>query len=146
MGMGKFTDLLMAVSRHASMSIWLDGRQNTRTSPQENFGREVMELFTFGVANYVETDVYAAARVFTGWNYARSIPTGVTPISSFNFQFNANQHETAAKTFSFPIYSNGSKTIPSRGQAQGEQDGIDAVRVRITETKGSPQRHLQSCA
>ena len=44
------------------MSIWLDGRVNTRTSPQENFGREVMELFTFGVGHYAESDVYAAAR------------------------------------------------------------------------------------
>lgn len=126
MGMGKFTDLLLAVSQHASMSIWLDGRQNTRTSPQENFGREIMELFTLGVANYVETDVYAAARVFTGWNYARSVPGG-SAIASFAFQFNANQHETASKTFSFPIYSNGSKTIPSRAQGQGVQDGVDLI-------------------
>ena len=127
MGMGKFTDLLTAVSKHASMAIWLDGRQNTRTSPQENFGREVMELFTLGVANYVESDVYAAARVFTGWNYARTTPAGTTPISNFTFQFNANQHETSAKTFSFKIYANGSKTIPARAQAQGEQDGLDLI-------------------
>ena len=50
------------------MLVWLDGRTNTRARPQENFGREVMELFTMGVGNYVEADVYAAARVFTGWN------------------------------------------------------------------------------
>jgi uncharacterized protein (DUF1800 family) len=131
MGMGKFTDLLLAVSQHASMSIWLDGRQNTRNSPQENFGREIMELFTIGVANYVETDVYAAARVFTGWNYARTVPPGQTgtAIASFAFQYNANQHESASKTFSFPIYSNGSKTIPSRAQAQGLQDGIDLINA-----------------
>ena len=126
MGLGKFTDLLTEVSKHASMAIWLDGRQNTRNSPQENFGREIMELFTMGVANYVETDVYAAARVFTGWNYTRSLAAGST-IANFAFQFNANQHEPAAKTFSFPIYSNGSKTIPSRAQAQGLQDGIDLI-------------------
>ena len=127
MGMGKFTDLLTAVSKHASMLIWLDGRQNTRTSPQENFGREVMELFTVGVANYVETDVYAAARVFTGWNYNRTTPAGTVPISNFTFQYNANQHETSAKAFSFPVYSNGSKTIPARAKEQGEQDGIDLL-------------------
>ena len=128
MGIGKFTDLLIAVSKHASMSIWLDGRQNTRTSPQENFGREVMELFTVGVTNYVESDVYAAARVFTGWNYSRTIPAGQTvALSNFAFQFNANQHETASKTFSFPVYSNGGKTIPSRAQAAGEQDGLDLL-------------------
>ena len=50
------------------MLVWLDGRTNTRQRPQENFGREIMELFTLGVGNYTEQDVYAAARVFTGWN------------------------------------------------------------------------------
>ncbi|TAK17808.1 MAG: DUF1800 domain-containing protein [Acidobacteria bacterium] len=126
MGLGKFTDLLTEVSKHASMAIWLDGRQNTRNSPQENFGREIIELFTMGVANYVETDVYAAARVFTGWNYTRTLPAG-SAIANYTFQFNANQHEPAAKTFSFPIYSNGSKTIPARAQTQGLQDGIDLI-------------------
>ena len=53
------------------MLIWLDGRTNTKAQPQENFGREIMELFTLGVGNYTEADVYAAARVFTGWNLQR---------------------------------------------------------------------------
>ena len=50
------------------MVVWLDGKSNTRAKPQENFGREIIELFTVGVGNYIESDVYAAARVFTGWN------------------------------------------------------------------------------
>ena len=50
------------------MLVWLDGKSNTKAKPQENFGREVMELFTVGVGHYTEPDVYAAARVFTGWN------------------------------------------------------------------------------
>ena len=53
------------------MLVWLDGHTNTKAKPQENFGREIMELFTIGVGNYTEPDVYAAARVFTGWNLAR---------------------------------------------------------------------------
>ncbi len=123
--LGSFTDLLLEVSKHASMSIWLDGRQNTRTSPQENFGREIMELFTFGVANYTEADVYAAARVFTGWNY--TIVGTVNP--AYNFVYNSAQHETTDKTFSFPIYSNGSRTIPARAAAAGLQDGIDLINA-----------------
>jgi hypothetical protein len=66
--LGSFTDLLIEVAKDAAILVWLDGRTNTRQRPQENFGREVMELFTFGVGNYTEQDVYAAARVFTGWN------------------------------------------------------------------------------
>lgn len=126
MGMGRFSDLLVEVSKHPSMSIWLDGRQNTRTSPQENFGREIMELFTFGVANYTEADVYAAARVFTGWNYTA---TGdrTALFRPYSFVYNANQHEASAKTFSFPIFTNGDRTIPARSAAAGMQDGLDLI-------------------
>ena len=130
-GLGSFTELLTEISRHPSMSIWLDGRQNTRARPQENFGREIMELFTFGVANYVEADVYAAARVFTGWNY--TITGDRTAANrAFAFTFNANQHETTAKTFSFPVYANGSKTIPARAASAGLQDGIDLINALAT--------------
>ena len=55
-----------------AMLVWLDGQSNTAARPQENFGREVMELFTVGVGHYTEPDVYAAARVFTGWNLRES--------------------------------------------------------------------------
>lgn len=126
MALGNFTDLLTSVAKHPSMAIWLDGRQNTRTSPQENFGREIMELFTMGVTNYVEADVYAAARVFTGWNYT-SVGDRTTTNYAYSFVFNANQHETTAKTFSFPVYSNGSKTIPARAASAGMQDGLDLI-------------------
>lgn len=128
---GSFTDLLTEVSKHPSMAIWLDGRLNTRTSPQENFGREIMELFTFGVANYVEADVYAAARVFTGWNYAITGDRTTTNYS-YNFVFNSGVHETTAKTFSFPIYANGDKTIPARAATAGLQDGIDLINALAT--------------
>ncbi len=54
------------------MLLWLDGATNTKDKPQENFGRELMELFTVGVGHYTEPDVYAAARVFSGWNLRTS--------------------------------------------------------------------------
>ncbi|HET9833296.1 MAG TPA: DUF1800 family protein [Vicinamibacterales bacterium] len=66
--LGNFRDLLVQVAQDPAMVIWLDGKTNTKGKPQENFGREIIELFTIGVDNYVETDVYAAARVFTGCN------------------------------------------------------------------------------
>ena len=69
--LGNFRDLLIAVSKDPAILVWLDGRDNIATRPQENYAREIMELFTFGVANVVEDDVKAAARVFTGWNLQR---------------------------------------------------------------------------
>ena len=118
--LGNFRDLLIAVAKDPAMLIWLDGRTNTRQRPQENFGREIMELFTFGVGNFTEQDVYAAARVFTGWN----IRTSNGP---YEFVFNADRHETAAKSFTFPIYPDGNRTIPSRTGEAGMQDGVDFI-------------------
>src|SRR3954469_23114016 len=69
--LGNFKDLLVTVAQDTAMLFWLDGYTNTRQRPQENFGREIMELFTMGVGHYTETDVYAAARVFSGWNLSR---------------------------------------------------------------------------
>jgi uncharacterized protein (DUF1800 family) len=72
LALGSFDDLLIAVYKDPAMLIWLDGRLNTRLAPNENYGREVMELFTLGRAtgntpNYTEDDVHANARAFTGW-------------------------------------------------------------------------------
>lgn len=65
--MGRFDDLLTAVYKDPAMLIWLDGRRNTAKAPNENYGREVMELFTLGHGNYTEDDVHANARAYTGW-------------------------------------------------------------------------------
>ena len=125
-GMGSFRDLLIAVAKDPAMLYWLDGRNNTRRLPQENFGREIMELFTMGVGNYTEQDVYAAARVFTGWNL-RLVNGPSEPQSYYEYIFIPNNHEPTAKTFTFAIYPDGSKTIPARSAAEGEQDGIDFI-------------------
>lgn len=67
-GMGSFRTLLQQVARDPAMLVWLDGRDNHAGKPNENFAREVMELFTLGVGNgYSEKDVQEAARAFTGW-------------------------------------------------------------------------------
>ena len=124
--LGKFRDLLVEMFRDPAMLIWLDGRTNTRQRPQENFGREIMELFTFGIGNYTEQDVLAASRVFTGWNI-RLVGALNTPNAYFETVFNPGQHEPAAKTFTFPIYPNGSTVIPQRPAADGLQDAIDFI-------------------
>ena len=121
-------NLLNLIATDPAMLIWLDGNTNTKNNPQENFGRELMELFSRGVGYYTEPDVYAAARVFTGWNLR--IDRGTADgNNSYSFIYNANLHETAAKTFSFPIYSDGSTTIPSRAASGGMQDGLDLINA-----------------
>ena len=67
MGAGRFEPLAQAVAKDAAMMVWLDSNSNQRASPNENFARELFELFTLGEGNYSETDVKAAARAFTGW-------------------------------------------------------------------------------
>jgi uncharacterized protein (DUF1800 family) len=120
--LGNFRNLLELIAKDVAMLYWLDGRSNVRTRPQENFGRELMELFSMGVGFYTEPDVYAAARVFTGWNVTRA-----SAASALTFFYNANQHDTAAKEFSFPIYTNGSRSIPARAASAGMQDGLDLI-------------------
>jgi uncharacterized protein (DUF1800 family) len=130
-GLGSFRDLLVQVAQDPAMLVWFDGVTNLKAQPQENFGRELMELFTFGVDHYVEADVYAAARVFTGWNLQATGTLGRGD-ASFKFFYNAAQHDTAAKDFSFPIYPRGAslaKRIPARSAASGLQDGIDLIHA-----------------
>jgi uncharacterized protein (DUF1800 family) len=130
-GLGKFSDLLVQVAQDPAMLVWLDGQTNTKTNPQENFGRELMELFTIGVDHYVETDVYAAARVFTGWNLQITGTQG-SGSASFAFIYRQNQHETSAKDFSFPIYSRGFASpnrIQARSATDGMQDGLDLIHA-----------------
>lgn len=64
---GRFEDLLVAVSKDPAMLVWLDNAQSTKKKPNENYGRELLELFTLGIGNYGEEDVRSAARAFTGW-------------------------------------------------------------------------------
>ena len=124
--LGNFRDILLSIAKDTAMLVWLDGRTNTKLKPQENFAREVMELFTIGVGHYTEPDVYAGARVFTGWNLGRP-GTALDGSLRYQFAYDAGQHETTAKTFSFAIYPDGNRTIPSRSAADGMQDGIDLI-------------------
>lgn len=88
MALGKFGDLLLAVSKDPAMLYWLDGNANHKRSPNENYAREVMELFTMGIGNYTEDDVKEAARSFTGWH-----------VKDDDFAYNENDHDHGSKTF-----------------------------------------------
>ena len=66
-GLGDFRALLHAVARDAAMLVWLDGNANKKGHPNENFAREVLELFGLGIGNYTERDIQEAARAFSGW-------------------------------------------------------------------------------
>src|SRR6185295_2507129 len=80
-----------------------------------------------------EGDVYAAARVFTGWNLTPTRGAELQdPNASFSFVYHPNQHETTAKSFSFPIYADGSRTIPPRSASAGMQDGLDLIAALAT--------------
>lgn len=127
MATAKFRDLLVEVARDPAMLVWLDNRLNVRTRPQENFARELMELFTTGIGHYTEDDVYAAARVFTGWNLAVAGDRTSALTSYYHYAYAAAQHDTGAKTFTFPIYADGGRTIPARAATDGEQDGLDLI-------------------
>ena len=87
--LGKFGDLLLAVSKDPGMLQFLNNQQNRKNSPNENFAREVMELFTLGRGNYSEKDVKEAARAFTGWGANLK----------GEFVFRTNQHDDGEKTF-----------------------------------------------
>ncbi len=86
--LGKFGDLLMSVSKEPAMLQFLNNQQNKKNAPNENFAREVMELFTLGRGNYTEHDIKEAARAFTGWQYT---PDG-------KFVFRERVHDAADKT------------------------------------------------
>ena len=86
--LGNFKDLLRAVSKSPSMLSFLNNQQNRKKKPNENFAREVMELFTMGRGNYTEKDIKEAARAFTGWGFNLS----------GEFEFRRFQHDTDNKT------------------------------------------------
>jgi uncharacterized protein (DUF1800 family) len=124
---GSFPGMLLAMAKDPAMVYWLDSQLNTRTRPQENFGREVMELFSLGIGNYVEQDVYTAARVFTGFNWQINGDRASTTQSFYSFVFRPGDHDTNAKEFTFAIYPDGGKVIPARAAANGEQDALDFI-------------------
>jgi uncharacterized protein (DUF1800 family) len=87
-GLGNFRDLTVAVAEDPAMLSFLDAGVNVKGASNENFAREIMELFTMGVGHYSEKDIREAARAFTGWNYVDT-----------KFVVNKDQHDDGEKTF-----------------------------------------------
>ena len=94
---GNFRDFVIEITKDPAMLVYLSGNSNVVGKPNENYARELMELFTIGVGNYNEEDVKAAARVLTGW---RSINFRNITIATIGNEFRSTQHDTADKTFS----------------------------------------------
>jgi hypothetical protein len=101
--LGRFGPLLQAISRDGAMLVWLDSNSNVRGKPNENYARELLELFSLGVGHYSEQDIREAARAFTGWR-----------ADGEGFRFDARLHDSGRKTI--------------LGQT-GSWDGGDVVRI-----------------
>jgi uncharacterized protein (DUF1800 family) len=93
-GLGSFSDLLLNVTRDPAMLLWLSGSDNSKTSPNENYGREMMELFTLGAGRgYTESDVRQQARALTGFRNDWKPGAG-----SVNFRYDPARHDPGMKT------------------------------------------------
>jgi uncharacterized protein (DUF1800 family) len=101
---GPFRELVVGILKDPAMLVYLDNGENVKKHPNENFGRELLELFTMGVGNYTERDVREAARAFTGWTNDVLV-----------FKFDAAQHDDGEKAF-----------LGRTGQFNGE-DIIDVI-------------------
>ena len=88
MATGNFRELLLGIMRDPSMLVYLDNGKNVKDHPNENFGRELLELFTMGVGNYTERDIRAASRAFTGWTN-----------DVLEFRFDKASHDVGEKEF-----------------------------------------------
>ena len=107
-GLGSFATLLLELSRDPAMIFWLDNKDNHKDAPNENFGRELLELFSMGIGNYTEDDVKACARAFTGWTIAnadymsvRASRDSIWPYGRLDWQFEylPEDHDDGPKTF-----------------------------------------------
>jgi hypothetical protein len=109
--LGKFGPFLLAMSKDPAMLHWLDSNLNIKGKPNENYAREVMELFSLGVGNYTEKDIREAARAFTGWATAWD-----------------NKEEASVFEFSPRLHDDDAKTV--LGQT-GTWNGDDVVRILL---------------
>jgi hypothetical protein len=98
-GMGNYRELLELVAKNPTMLFWLDNNQNHGTAVNENWGRELLELFSLGAGNYTEVDVREASRAFTGWTFATKIPRLPYGRFPWKFEYRPEDHDDGIKTF-----------------------------------------------
>jgi uncharacterized protein (DUF1800 family) len=97
--LGNFRTLLLELSRDPAMILWLDNNTNHKGAPNENWGRELLELFAMGVGNYSEDDVKNCARAFTGWTIANHTPRYPWGAFPMQFEYRPADHDDDEKTF-----------------------------------------------
>ena len=126
-GLGSFHNILMELSRDPAMIFWLDNKDNHKDAPNENYGRELLELFSMGIGNYTEDDVKNCARAFTGWTIAndeymsvRASRDSIWPSGRIDWQFEyrPEDHDDTEKKF-----------LGRTGNFNGE-DIIDIIAMR----------------
>jgi uncharacterized protein (DUF1800 family) len=98
-GMGDYKDLLLQLAKDPAMIYWLDNNENHKQAPNENWGRELLELFSLGVGNYTEKDVFECSRAFTGWTIGAKMPRYPYGRHPWTFEFRAEDHDFSEKTF-----------------------------------------------
>ena len=130
-GIGNYRELLVEVAKDPAMIYWLDNNENHKDAPNENWGRELLELFSMGVGNYTEKDVYECSRAFTGWTIPTKIPRLPLYRSLWKFQYKEEDHDDGEKEF-----------LGHRGRFNGE-DIIDII-VKQPATARFVARHLYS--
>lgn len=128
-GLSDLRTILMSLSKDPAMLHWLDNGENHTEEPNENYGREVLELFSMGVGNYTEQDIKMAARAFTGWTFDQ--PPPLYPHGNYpsRFRYDPDDHDDGVKTF-----------LGETGKLNGE-DIIDII-VRQEATACFISRHL----
>ena len=98
-GMGSYKELLLEIAKNPAMIYWLDNFENHADAVNENWGRELLELFSMGVGTYTEVDVREASRAFTGWTVEPKLPRGPIGRHDWNFKYLTEDHDEGDKTF-----------------------------------------------
>ena len=97
--MGNYRELLVQLAKNPAMIYWLDNCDNHSYAVNENWGRELLELFSMGVGNYTEDDVRECSRAFTGWTIAAAIPRQAHGRYDWEFEYQEEDHDEGEKTF-----------------------------------------------
>ncbi len=98
-GMGNYRDLLVRLAKDPAMIFWLDNNMSHKHAPNENWGRELLELFSMGQGNYSEDDVKMASRAFTGWTIKAKLPRAPYGRYLWEFEYRPEDHDDGEKQF-----------------------------------------------
>ena len=128
-GLGSLPELLIELAKNPAMIYWLDNNGNHMGAINENWGRELLELFSMGVGNYSEDDIKEASRAFTGWTIAPKIPRNPLGRFYWSFEYRPEDHDDGEKTF-----------LGQSGRFNG--DDIIHIVVRQPATARFLARHL----